>query len=68
MVIIASDIIINIDNIEAIYVQNGNLCCEVPGGTYVLANVPDDALAQIAVALAEHKSFIEFESAQRMRG
>lgn len=64
MFVIASDIVINTDNVSAIFVNdNGHLQFEVTGGALTLGNIPDNALQQVAVAVAEHKAFLEFEDA-----
>ena len=65
MYIICNNVIINVDNIEAIYTQDGKLCCEVGQGAFEIKDAPNNALSQIAVALAEGKQFIEFENARR---
>lgn len=65
MFIIASDIIINMDNVSAVFVNDkGHLQFEVPNGAFTLGDIPDDALQQIAVAVAERKPFLEMEDAK----
>ena len=65
MFIIASDIIINMDNVNTVFINdNGHLQLEVPNGAFTLGNIPDNALQQIAVAVAEHKPFLEMEDAK----
>lgn len=65
MFVIASDIIINMDNTSAVFVNdNGHLQFEVPNGAFTLGNIPDNALQQIAVAVAERKPFLEMEDAK----
>lgn len=65
MFVIASDIIINTDNVTAMFVNdNGHLQFEVTGGAITLGNIPDNALQQLAMAVAEHKAFIELEDAK----
>jgi hypothetical protein len=68
MFIIASDVVINIDNMEAVYVRDGNLCCETGHGVYELKDIPDNALQQVAEALAEGKKYLELEDAKHVRG
>ena len=68
MFIIASNVIINVDNIEAIYVQNEKLCCETGHGVYELKDIPDNTLQQVAGALAEGKKYLELEDAKQVRG
>lgn len=64
MFVIASDIVINTDTVSAIFVNdNGHLQFEVPGGAITLKNIPDNALQQVAVAVAERKPFLEMENA-----
>lgn len=63
--IIASDIIINLNANSAIFVNDkSHLQVDVPEGAYTLTGAPSNALAQIAVALAEGKTFVEFENAK----
>ena len=68
MFLIASDVVINIDNVEIIHVKKGQLCCEVNSGTYTLENIPANALQQVAGALAEGKQYLELEDAKLVRG
>jgi hypothetical protein len=64
MFIIASDIVINTDNVSAIFVNDkGHLQFEVPDGALTLGNIPDNALQQVAIAVTEHKPFLEMEDA-----
>ena len=65
MFVIASDIIINTDNVTAMFVNDkGHLQFEVTGGAITLGNIPGNALQQLAMTVAEHKAFIEFEDAR----
>lgn len=64
MFIIASDIIINVDNVSGIFINDkGHLQCDVDGGAYILKNIPDNALQQVAMAAADGKRFLEMEDA-----
>lgn len=64
-VIIASDIIINVSAGSAVFINDkGHLQVDVSEGAYTLEGAPSDALAQIAVAIAEGKTFVEFENAK----
>ena len=68
MWIIASDVILNVDMADTIYVsESGVLRFERAGVCYELANVPDNAMQQVAVGIAEGKRFIEFEEATIVR-
>ena len=69
MWIIASDVLLQVDMCDAIYVPESNvLRLERAGTCYELTDIPDDALQQIAVAVAEGKSYIEFDNAKLVRG
>lgn len=68
MFLIASDVVINTSNVEAIYIKDGQLCCDVNTGVYTLNNIPNNALQQVAEALAEGKQFLELEEAKLVRG
>ena len=65
MFLIASDIVINMDNVSATFINDdGHLQLEVSNGAFTLGNIPDNALQQIAVAVAECKPFLEMENAR----
>lgn len=64
MFIIASDIIINMDNVSAVFVNSKqHLQFEVPNGAFTLGNIPENALQQVAVAAAENKTYLEMDDA-----
>lgn len=65
MFIIASNIIIHMDTGCAAFINdNGHLQIDVPGGAYILDKTPSNALSQIAVAIAEGRPFVEFDTAR----
>lgn len=65
MFIIASDIIINMNAGSAAFINNkGHFQVDVSEGAYTLEGAPSNALAQVAVAIAEGKTFVEFENAK----
>lgn len=66
MKLILSNIIINLDRIAAIYVEGGYLKLDTGDSAYMVADVPDNALQQIAVAMAEGKPFLEMEGTAPM--
>lgn len=61
MKIIFSNAIINIDNIAAIYSKGGYLCFETTTAVFYCSDNSNKGLQQIAVALAEGKTFIEMD-------
>ena len=64
-VIIASDIIINVNAGSAVFINDkGHLQVDVSEGAYTLEGAPSNALSQIAVAITEGKTFVEFENAK----
>lgn len=69
MWIIASDALLQVDMADAVYVPESNvLRLERAGTCCELTDIPDNALQQIAVAIAEGKSYIEFDDAKLVRG
>ena len=69
MWIIASDVLLQLDMNDAVYVPESNILrLERAGTCYELTDIPDDALQQTAVAIAEGKSYIEFDNAKLVRG
>lgn len=68
MKLILSNIIINLDRVSAIYIEGGYLKLDVGDSCYMVADVPNNALQQIAVAMAEGKSFLEMEGIAPMEG
>ena len=65
MTLILSNALENTDHFHSIYMDDDNLVLEGPGTTIVtITDVPSDALAKIAVAAAEGRSFVEFENAK----
>lgn len=63
MRLILSNAIINLDRIVSIYVEDGTLRLERDDAAYIIRNIPGDALAQIAIAYAQGKTFLEFDTA-----
>lgn len=63
--IVGPNALLHTEIAEAIYIDDhtGSLVLEFPDCTRVVQNVPDDALAKIAMAEAEGKPVIEFEDA-----
>ena len=68
MKLILSNIIINLDRVSAIYAEGGYLKLDVGESCYMITDIPDDALQQIAVAMAEGKPFLEMEGTAPMEG
>jgi len=68
MKLILSNAIINLDRVAAIYVEEGYLKLDVGDSAYMVTNMPDNALQQIAVAMAEGKPFLEMEGIVPMNG
>lgn len=65
MTLILSNALENTDHFHSIYMVDDVLVLEGPGTTIVtVTDVPSDALAKIAVAVAEGRSFVEFENAK----
>lgn len=64
MVIITSDCIINMAQVQLTYIEEGHLLFETTDGLIRLTNYPDNALQQIAIALAQGKEFLEMEDAK----
>lgn len=65
MTIIASNALINVGRADCVYVDNsGYMHIDVGAGTLFLKNIPDNALQQVAMAIAECKRYIEFEDAE----
>lgn len=64
MKLILANAIINMDRIVATYVEtDGTLRLERDDAAYIIRNIPGDALAQIAIAYAQGKTFLEFDKA-----
>ena len=63
MKLILSNAIINLDRIVSIYVEDDTLRLERDDAAYIIRNSPDKALPQIAVAYAQGKTFLEFDTA-----
>lgn len=63
MTIILENGLINMDNVIAVYVDDG-LIFEIVSGTLRCKSYPDNVLQQIAVASAECKPFLELEDTQ----
>ena len=63
MTLILSNALVSTLHFHSIYMVDNDLILE---GTsiVIIRNVPSDALAKIAVATAEGKSFVEFENAE----
>lgn len=63
MKLILSNAIINLDRIVSIYVEDGTLRLERDDAAYIIRNIPENALQQIAIAYAQGKTFLEFDTA-----
>lgn len=63
MRLILSNAIINLDRIVSIYVEDGTLRLERDDAAYIIGNIPENALQQIAIAYAQGKTFLEFDTA-----
>ena len=63
MVIIASDCIVNMEQVQLTHVEDGVLVFDVADGAIRLANCPDNALQQLAIATSQGKEFLEMEDA-----
>ena len=49
---------------NAIYINDiGRLGVETPSGVMTIKDIPENALQQVAVALADGKNFVEFDEA-----
>ena len=68
MKLILSNAIINLDRIVSIYVEDGTLRLERDDAAYIVKNIPDNALQQVAVAMAESKPFLEMEGVILLNG
>ncbi len=66
MKLILSNAIINLDRIVSIYVEDGTLRLERDDAAYIVRNIPDNALQQVAVATAEGKPYIELDGVLSM--
>ena len=64
MTIIASDCIINMEQVQLIHMENGDLVFDVIDGAIRLTNCPENALSQIAMTIAQDKKFLEMEDAK----
>lgn len=64
MKLILANAIINMDRIVATYVEtDGTLRLERDDAAYIIGNIPENALQQIAIAYAQGKPFLEFDTA-----
>ncbi len=63
MKLILSNAIINLDRIVSIYIEDGTLRLERDDAAYIIRNIPENALQQIAIAYAQGKTFLEFDTA-----
>lgn len=63
MSLILANAIINLDRIVSIYVEDGTLRLERDDAAYIVRNIPENALQQIAIAYAQGKTFLEFDTA-----
>lgn len=63
MTLILSNALVSTFHFGCIYMSEGDLILE-GNNTVTITNVPSDALAKIAVAVAEGKEFLEFENAE----
>lgn len=61
MTLILSNALVNTMHFSCIYMDDGNLVLEGTT-TVVISGVPSDALAKIAVAASEERSYVEFEN------
>ena len=66
MTLILSNALVNTLHFHSIYMDDGDLILEGGGSIVTITGVPSDALAKIAVATAEGKSYVEFENAKLM--
>lgn len=64
MQILFEDCIINTDHYGAIYMDGDGLNFDICGQANVVHGAPSNALQQIAVGIAEGKSYIEMEGHQ----
>lgn len=63
MRLILANAIINLDRIVSIYIEDGTLRLERDDAAYIVRNIPENALQQIAIAYAQGKTFLEFDTA-----
>lgn len=64
MRLILANAIINMDRIVSTYVEmDGTLRLDRDDAAYIVRNIPENALQQIAVAYARGKTFLEFDTA-----
>lgn len=62
MYLIIEDAILPIHDSGAVHVENQQLVIDYgQAATYYVKNIPDNALQQIAVAIAENKHFLEMD-------
>ena len=64
MTIIASDCVVNMEQVQLTHMENGDLVFDVIDGAIRLTNCPENALPQIAMAIAQDKKFLEMEDAK----
>lgn len=63
MYIIASDCIINMNQVQFCHRCNGQLTFEIADGTIQLDESPEDSLQQIAIGLSQGLPYIEMDNA-----
>ena len=64
MRLILANAIINMDRIVSTYIEtDGTLRLDCNDAAYIVRNIPENALQQIAVAYAQGKTFLEFDTA-----
>lgn len=69
MYIIASDCILSVELADVIYIPESNILrLERAGTCYELTGIPENAMQQVAMGIAEGKRFIEFDEARLVRG
>lgn len=68
MTIITSDCIINMDQVQCVYVEDGYLMFDVADGAIRLVDYPENALQQIAQGLAQGQKFLEMDDAKIVMG
>lgn len=64
MTIIASDCVINMEQVQLIHMENEDVVFDVIDGAIRLTNCPENALSQIAMAIAQDKKFLEMGDAK----
>lgn len=61
MYIIASDCIVNMDQVQFCHRSNGQLTFEIEDGSILFDESPDDSLQQIATGLSQGLPYIEMD-------